>query len=247
MKIRSGFVLLSMAAVLAAQELPKEPEKRVTKVLRVRSSPQRLAALACFGEVGCRGNDQLNAIVLFGNPISVEGMERTIRELDTLNDTGIDIEVTSYLIAGSAEAIPDTAEVSGDILTPVVKQLKAIFPYNHYQLLGTNLLRSGQKAHASSSGDMRSLTKVSHPMRYAISYDSATIIPGPAASISLSNLLLEAKIPYQVGSTSLQFADVRIQTEAVTLRQGQKVIVGKTNVSDSDMCIFLVLTARLAQ
>ena len=115
---------------------PAQPEPE-TKVVRVRGDANDLANLACrgFGLV-CTPSQALRAVVLSGKPTEVALVEGTIKKLDGFNTEAADhtfknVETTVYVIAGSDEPIPGTHDVSGEVLTPVVKQLRAIFPYSH--------------------------------------------------------------------------------------------------------------------
>ncbi|MDQ2839445.1 MAG: hypothetical protein M3Y72_00055 [Acidobacteriota bacterium] len=236
--------------------------KSIVKIVRVHGDARNIANLAGSGSgTHFEVSEALRAIVVRGRPTDVANVEKTIQELDALSPSaassaGKNVELTTYVIGGSMQPIAGTQEATGESLSPVIKQLRAIFPYTHYQVLSTMIMRSSQNGKASSQGMMRlqPLPDVSQPSSYVISYDSAKVSDDASASIHLSNFRFSAKVPYVSGSlrgnnstyttTQFQMMDVGIDTD-VDLREGQKVIVGKANVAESDTCFFLLLVAKL--
>lgn len=258
MKIRLLALAVLSCAVLFGQNA--ENSSSIVKIVRVRGDAQTIGNLAAaHSGTTYMVSDQLHAIVLRGRPAYVEDVERTIRELDALStsspDSGKtkDIETTFYVLAGSAEPLANTSEVASGVLTPVVKQLRAIFPYSHYQLLSTMLIRSAQNGHGNTEGSFSTPGKtpdVAGPSHYELWYDSASMTPGPPASVHLKKLHFKARIPYPMerdsaGKTQFNFVVAGIESD-VDLLEGQQVVVGKANVSNPDICLFLVLSARLA-
>ena len=247
-----------------------QPEQ-IVKVVRVRGNADKLGSLACASfAISCRPSRELRALVLRGSLGDVARVEQTIHKLDSLDSEAAgsalkNVETTVYVIAGSAEPIPETQDVSGEALTPVVKQLRAIFPYDHYQLLSTMLLRSSEGSRAETSGLMKGVTELpdsAQPPNYKVGYANAIISNSPSQSIQLKAFEFSAGIPFVTGSlksksadssrsadvpyATTQFRVITIGTQAdVDLREGQKVVVGKVNVGDSNTCFFIVLSARL--
>lgn len=252
MKIRLARGLLLCPLLLSAQTAstePPQPENTV-KIVRVHGNALAIGSLAAsWSGIHYQVSDALKAIVLTGKSADVAKVERTIEELDALNAitpaaaaSERNMETTVYVISGGAEPISGVQDITGEALAPVVKQLRAIFPYNHYQLLSTMLIRSAQNAKASSEGMMTTAQSNSAPARpsiYKIGYDSAKTSGEPSA-IHLSGFYFDSRFSLATGEQR----NVAIQTD-VDLHEGQKVIVGKANVGNSDACIFLVLSARL--
>jgi len=203
-----------------------------------------------------RANDALKAIVIRGKPSDVEALEKTIRELDSASTTAAsrNVELMVYLLSGS-NSLPAPAGAADKLpaLAPVVKQLRAIFPYNDYQLVSTMLLRSGEGTKTSTNGLLKSFQNVpggSYPSTYGIQYDAATVSPEEAnPSIHLEKFQFNTRISISTGTGSaIQFQTfgIGIQTD-VDLREGQKVVVGKSNIESTDSALFVILTARLVQ
>ena len=264
MKIRLLMGLLVFSGVLHSQEDPF-----VTKVVRVHGDAVRLRELACSGSgvSNCEASEPLRAIVVNGHSTAVTKVEQTIRELDALSPSSSstisnkNVELTTYVIGGSTQPFVGAKEVSGETLAPVIKQLRAVFPYSHYQLLSTMVMRSALNGKAESSGLMgvQLNPDFARPSMYKISYDSAQLSGASPDTMHLASFRFSMKLPYvntplntvttksgsiPYANTSWSMMDLGLQTD-VDLREGQKVVVGKTNVSDSDSCIFLVLVARL--
>ena len=253
--------LLVCCGALRAQEDPY-----VTKVVRVHGDADKLRILACNGaEVNCQASAPLRAIVVKGRSRYVAQVEQTLQELDSISPSSAssssdkNVELTTYVIGGSTEPFLGAQDITGETLAPVVKQLHAIFPYSHYQLLSTLVMRSALGERAESTGMMgvRSTPDLSVPTSYQISFNSAKVSDAGSGQIHLAKFQFNVRVPYVSGSirasvpgeipraqTQFQEINVGLQTD-IDLREGQKVVVGKTNVSDSDSCFFLVLVAKL--
>ena len=255
--MKTIFLFVALAPVLLWPQTSAEapaPET-ITKIVRVHNArPEKLAELVIGGmPVIIRANDALKAIVIRGKPSDVAALEKTIRELDSASTTAAsrNVELMVYLLSGSnSPPAPAGAAEKVPALAPVVKQLRAIFPYNDYQLVSTMLLRSGEGTKTSTNGLLKSFQNGAYPSTYAIQYDSATVSPEEAnPSIHLEKFQFNTRISISAGTppaTQFQTFSIGIQTD-VDLREGQKVVVGKSNIESSDSALFVVLTARLVQ
>ena len=161
-----------------------------------------------------------------------------------------DIELIVSVIGGSDKAEPSPGGQPPEAMASVVKQLRTFFPYKNYQLLSSMLLRSSEGAETESQGVMKSLTSFenySHPSGYTIFCEKASVSPeeGRPAIIHLRNFLFKTTVPTPVGNTTqFQSINVEIRTD-VDLREGQKIVVGKANIDNSDLALFVILTARI--
>ncbi len=254
MKIILLFAMM-MPALLWPQTATTETSPAdVTKVVRVRTArPEKLAELVLGGPVIIHANDALKAIVLKGKPADVAKVEQTIRELDTASTTAAsrNIELMVYIVNGSSAAPTSSTQAEKlAALTPVIKQLRAIFPYSEYQLLSTMLLRSGERTKTSSSGLLKALQNAPGlpPSVYSIQYNSATVSPeATSPTIHLEQFHFDTRIPVPTGpsgSNNFQNVSVGIYTD-VDLREGQKVVVGNSNIESADSALFVILSAKL--
>jgi hypothetical protein len=149
--------------------------------------------------------------------------------------------LTVYVLNGSSSASA-TDEKPLAALAPVVKQLHAVFPYSNYQLLSTMLLRSGEGTPASTSGLLKGFGNSTTPSRYSVDYKAARVSAdetGPSIHLTGFHFVLSVAI-------GPQLFDARIETD-VDLREGQKVVVGKSNIETADSALFVVLVAKLVQ
>jgi type II secretory pathway component GspD/PulD (secretin) len=232
------------------------PSQRVTRVVRIYNEiPQKIGdVLAPGSPVIVSADNTLGVVVLKGKPEDVAATEQTIKELDVppaAFSTNNDIELIVYLIGGSNNSTA-TSDTNLAAVQPVIKQLGAIFPYKSYGLLSTMLLRSQQGKVTESSGILNyslSPEASQHPATYGISYNSASISsPKAKPVIHLENFRFNARLGISTSKTpnATQYQIVDIGTKSdVDLREGQKVVIGKTDVATDGSAIFIVLTANL--
>jgi hypothetical protein len=243
------FLLLCLFPALVWPQTPA-PEPTATRVVRVHSADaKRLAFLGSGGSpADVRADDTLKAIVIRGKPADVEALAKIIHELDTASAApeSRNVELTVYLLSGSNSPALAGAAESLAAMASVVKQLRAVFPYNNYQLLGTMLLRSGEGTAASTSGQFKQFGSAgdgAFPSPYFISYKAARISPdGMAPSVHLAGFHFNLKATL---GERRQF-DAGVDTD-VDLRPGQKVVVGKSNLESVDAALFVVLTVKLVE
>lgn len=242
-------------SVAFPQQTTTQPAK-VTKVVRVRYGvAQKIADLLVPGTpVTITADNYLKIVVLKGDPDRVASLEQTIREIDI---PGVmptpykskDFELVIFVVVGS-----DTAEFSSgsqppEVIVPVVKQLRAAFPYKNYQLLSSMLLRSSEGTRAESRGVLAGFESHSLPSEYVVEYGEAGVSTEDSKpAIHLRNFKFETRVTVQIttvpNTTQLQTIPVNIGTD-VDLREEQKVVVGKANVGSSNLALFVVLTAKL--
>ena len=229
-----------------------QPERKITKLVRVKYGDARtIARLAeTVGRVDIRADENLRAIVVMGLPADVASAEQIIHELDVPSSTpnAKDIELTVFVIGGSG-----SNTIGSDIpegIAPVVKQLRAIFPFKNYGLLSSMLLRSREGSPAQSSGTMKFGDSPNN--NYSVSYDQTTVDRQnslPAIHVHQFRFNTRFSTPVAPASkgaavTQWTMSDVGVKTD-VDLREGQKTVIGKADVGGSDSALFVVLNAKL--
>lgn len=234
------FALTFSPLLLAAQNVktPADPET-VTKVIHVRYVPaESLRDLVGHGNIGVFANNGLKAIVLKGTEANVTAAEQAIKELDvpSPSESARDVELTIYVIGASTQGSQMVQPVPE--LEPVFRQLKAVFPYASYQLLDSVLVRGHEDKMTSTSGLLRSFPDVrpESPHVYNIIFQLAPRSAAPGQIISLDRFVFDTG----VGNSDTK---VKIDTH-LDLKEGQKVVVGKTNVEDGNSALFIVVTAK---
>jgi type II secretory pathway component GspD/PulD (secretin) len=241
-------LFLCLFPALARPQAPASEAGKITKVVRVHTTATNLAAVASAGSpVDIRADNTLKAIVIKGKPSDVEALEKTIRELDSPTSTSgsKNVELTVYLLSGSNSSSSPAAESTAAAVTPVVKQLRAVFPYSNYLLLSTILLRSAADAPASTAGLLKAFGNAaegSSPTSYTILYKAARVSSDQAGpNIHLTGFHFLVRVPI-----AHSMFDAGIDTD-IDLREGQKVVVGKSNLENVDSALFVILVAKLVQ
>ena len=232
------------------------PPERITKVIRIHyGDAGRIAdILRHIAQVNTESDNTLNAVILNGIPQNMESAEQTIKELDVppVTTTSGDIELIVHIIGGSNEPLPTPADANPSTMVPVVKQLRAIFPFKNYGVLSTVLMRSQQGKSAGSSGLIKypfGDSGSSYPDHYKIAYETASVSAASARTIiHLQNFRFQGKVTVVTHGSSntsqIQSFDVGVGSD-VDLRPGQQVVVGNTNVASGDSALFIVLSAKL--
>ena len=262
--------LIVFFTLFAPAAFPQQADSKpadVTKVIRIRYGiAQKIAELITPGTPATVTADNYSkVIVLKGNPNIVASLEQTIHELDAPGSAPTsykskDIELVVSVIGGSdkTELLP-VGQIP-EAMAPVIKQLRAAFPYKSYQLLSSMLLRSREGGKAESAGAMKSLVNIgnySYPSSYSVGYNEADVSTEEnKPTIYLKSFLFKMRYPVVSGSlgkdntsyatTQFQQSDLVIVTD-VHLREGQKIVVGKANIDSNDLALFVVLTARLVE
>jgi hypothetical protein len=192
--------------------------------------------LGVFG-YAITANPSLKVIAISAPLSVVEAIEDALKRLDVPGVAPKNVELTAYLLIGSHEA--SSASVPPELL-PVITQMKSTFPYKGFRLLDTLLVRGRMGQMIEASGIVTVDPGVPHQTPYAFRARCTQVTPGEKGSvIRLDALKLELKVP--VGAT---FSNVTVSTD-IDVREGQKVVVGKSSVGGADQALIVVLTARL--
>ena len=243
-------ILLTLlcTATLFAQEV-----SRVVQLKNINAD-HTVSILETFssGKVRWKTDGRLGIVALQGPTDLVDAMEAAIKKLDVPRSPPPplppppptkNIEVTFHLLLASPQG--EATAVSPD-LAGVVQQLRNVFGLKSVRVLETAVLRGREYKGAQTSGIMAPPGKVDIHATYSIRYQNAVVSAGEkGASIRLDNLGFNAKIPLSQGAlNNVQFYDASISTD-VDVREGQKVVVGKSSVDSGSQSIFLVVTAKV--
>lgn len=241
--------IFSASGIAAADDTPSNPATTrapepgsTAKLIHIRyGDASKIQQMLQVIPVYAKSDPDLRLIIATGKKEALATAEQIIQELDTpaASLKHRDIELTATVIAGSnAELHLD--EIPNPDLAPVLKQLRAVFPYKQYAVFSSTMLRTAQSNFAQTTGlgpniftagDARLIT-------YTIAEDRATATQGSDGG----NRIHLQKFDFQLRSE-----DLRLSTESdLDLREGQKVIVGHTNIGNRGIALFVVLSARLA-
>ncbi len=195
-----------------------------------------------------RPSDEFNTITVRDFPENIAAMEEAIKRLDVPDAPSPDIEFHVHVLIAS-----NSATVSGEFpaeLTDVVKQLKATFSYKNYGLM-TSSIQRGKEGRRSAAGSGIAESKLfeiatpeSNPIFY--NYRLSSIIANRSASgvstAQIDEFSFHMRVPINVGSaskSSIQYQDIGFNTP-VSVRDGEKVVVGTTAVGDKGLIVVLI-------
>jgi hypothetical protein len=241
---------LSPALILAqdAESSRPSPSGLITKVIRVRyANAENIATtVPPARSLFIRGNNGLRVVVVAGEPKDVASVVETVKELDvpSISDVARDVEMRVYVIGAGPKA--QTPAVAASDIEPVIKQLEAAFHYASYQLLDTMLLRSREGETAKTDGMMKSFPTVQeqHANRYAIEYHLLNEPGDTHRTIRLDRF--EFRTHTSTAASNAETLNVGLQTN-LEVHEGEKIVVGKTNIDDGDSALFVVLTAKIVE
>jgi len=234
------WTLLAVAGLAFAQEQPK----LVTKIIDVKyADADRVARLVRFpGINGVNPDNSLHVIVLSGSPDAVAMAEAVVKKFDV---APANIELTVYLVSGSSHEGAD--DLPKD-LAATAKQLHGVFAYKSYHILQSFIMRDRENGHGSSTSG----TLPNSNATYSFHYQSMTVSSGPPRVVHIDNAQFSVGTPANNGIRTLDdkghpVMDTSTINTDLDAGEGQKVVVGKSNVHGSDDALILVVTAQVVQ
>ena len=236
--------LLLTAPVARAQEEKKAEEKSwPVRLFQVKyADVYHLANLfRAFGAV-VQPEGDMKALSVRAPKEVLAAIEESLQRLDVPQAPARNIQLDAYLLTASVQG------PSGNIpaeLDPVVKQLKNVFSYQNFHLLGTLSWRGRDSHGGRISGLLSPLSPDSaQPTSYVFQLHSAAITSeGKERTIRVDDLVLQ--LEYSLKGNS-QIRQASIGT-SIDVREGQKVVVGKANIDNADNALILVLAAKVVE
>lgn len=235
--IKYAFALALSPMLLLAQD-----SNEVTKVIHVRyARAEAIRDLVSRGGTTVSANNGLRALVVHGPAASVASVEEAVKQLDVPppNEQARDVEVTVYVIGASAQAIPEERFAAD--LAPVIRQLRAVFPYGGYQLLDTMMIRSREGRESQSDGILKSFPSGQNASLNH-GYHVLCVLGDRNDTGSDRTVRLERFAFTTRGENS----EISIHTD-FDLQDGQKVVVGNTNIDGGNSALFVVANAKFVQ
>jgi hypothetical protein len=194
-------------------------------------------------------DDHLKALAITTRKDAFTDIEQIIKQFDVPPPPVLNIDVTIYLM--SALGTPSSGAVPPE-LEAVVKQLKNTFSYKGYQLIDTEVMRvrAGQGGEVSGVVNGAPSVDGNKTISYVKFRSASVSTDEKGRAIRIDGLKVGFKIPTTSGSGSgqkqYQYIDTGINTD-VDIREGQKVVVGKSNMNGSDRASIVVLTAKVVE
>jgi hypothetical protein len=232
----SGIALAGMLAAQTpppAQTAPPAPptEKRIFQA-RYADVKDLANVLGVFG-YHIEANRDLHVLAVSAPHDVMAAIEDAIKRLDVPAAAPKDVDLIVYLVLASQQA-----DGSGGIpaeLQPVASELKGVLSFKSFRMLDTILLRTQPGNRATARGVIAGPDKTF----YDFTVNPSTVTEDPKGRlIRLDNLTLNLHLPGGLAAG--------IYTE-ITVREGQKVVVGKSNMGGADQALILVITAKVTE
>jgi hypothetical protein len=239
MRLFCGLALMS----LLAWGQDEAPQTTVRKLIQLKYVNAGQVSNLLRNFVGGRqwsmeADERLHVIAVRGTPEMVATLEDAVKKLDV---APLDFELTVYLIS----ATPQVGDQLPEALASTAKQLHGVFAYKGYQLLDSFVLRGrdgqGSNGGASAEGTIKNST-------YTFRYNRASVLDGTPKIVSLQNLILQIRMPSGVRNEKGQpeYKSTGLSSD-IDIRDGQKVVVGKSDVNNGESPLILVVTAKVVE
>jgi hypothetical protein len=242
------------AVLLAAPIMAQAPaaDARVNKLLTLKNAePNSVAPMFNQWGVSIVPMSQLKTLSISGPADKVAAVEAAIKQLDVAPKT---IELTVYFVVGGDQPNLAGGAVPQD-LRDVITQLKGAFTFKDYKMLDALTLRT----RAGSSADTSGILNAANPPRMSqFSIRNATVSED-GTTIRIDRMHAGLRIPYTrregVGTDAKGLANAQKSVEYINsgidqdvdVKEGQKVVVGRSSLEGPQQALFLILTAHVVQ
>ena len=190
-------------------------------------------------------SDEFKTIAVRDFPENLAAIEEAIKRLDTPEAQRPDIEFhVNVLIASNATGGADEYPPE---LGDVVKQLQSALRYKSYALMTSSIHRTREgRERVENNGVAESrLFTVNAPQGnpFFYNYSFSAVSLDATATVQIGTFSFQMRVPVNIGS-SIQYENVGFRSP-VSLRQGEKVVVGTTTMGDKGLVV--VLSARIVK
>ena len=241
MRIIYGLVFMSLLAWGQDEAAPRIVRKLIQlKYVNAGQVHNLLRNYIADSRFSMESDDRLHMLAVRGTPETVAILEEAVKKLDV---APLGFELTVYLISTTAQAGDQLPEA----LASTAKQLHGVFAYKGYQLLESFVLRGrdGQGSNGLLGGSAEGTIKNS---TYSFRYNRATVLDGTPKIVELQNLNLQIRMPSGVRNDKGQqeYKSTGLSSD-IDIRDGQKVVVGKSDVNNGESPLILVVTAKVVE
>jgi hypothetical protein len=233
-------VLIFVAS--AASLLAQAPADLITRIFTLKyADPRQVAQLLALVPKTKRmmPNYDLRSIAIEATAEGMKAVESEIAKLDVPPD-GRNVELICYFVGAGSNPAQGGHAMPAE-LAPVAAQLQKAFAYKQYRLLEALVVRARpmERAEASSmlSGTPPTMAQLKVRIRAV----------GADGGIQLDQFSAGMRVPTGGdGKGGIMYNEVGVST-ALDIKDGQKVVVGKSGVQGPDEALFLVLAAKVSQ
>lgn len=264
MRTLATFTLIALAALpLAAQEEPAPAPKPVEEHRVIPIQTDYLVEILMIlrqGELKCHASRELGLISMTGTKERLDEAEKLIRRLEAAaaaakqnqrEPVSSDLDLSIYFIGVGVEGVG--REISaGSRLRAVVEQLRRNFPYEHYRLVVSDMVRAAVwDDDVRVAGVMPNITldpegkTPPYKSSYQLQFEFRGFAERQGVNVAIVRGL-EAEwhiaVPAQ-NAFGFEMTQAALSS-AVDLPEGKLVVLGKAGLPGQGTGIFLVLEAR---
>jgi hypothetical protein len=238
LQIKEESEMKRLLLILALIAIPATAQEHIQKIVTLKYADPRAInnLLRSFG-IETQMDAGMKVIVLSGIKERVATAEDAIKQLDVPSSAQKNIELTIYFVAGTDQANPGGSAIPPD-LQSTVATLKSTFPFKTYSLLDVLALRTRSGVGAQTSGELSG-------SRLTFFRVDAASVDGDGSMIRLDRLHAGIKIPLPSGEGKINYTDTGISTDVVDVKEGQKLVVGRSSLDGPEKALFLVLIAKI--
>ncbi len=253
-----ALALCAATAAHAQTEQSKQEDNFVTqkmfqnRVFDIRNrDPISLSRVLAPLTSGFRGalvspNPEFRTISVRDFPENIAVIEEAIRRLDTPEPSRPAVEFRVHMLVASNEAaVPNSYPAE---LADVVKQLQTTLGYKNFSLIGAQIVRGKEGRSDNSNKGVADLRMANdtpankNPVYYnynlrSVSLDNA----GGQTRVKIEEFVLDLKVPLWLGGDKMTYESVGFRNP-VTLREGERVVVGTTSVGDKSVVVVITAT-----
>jgi len=238
MKRISIAALLLAAPLMAQADAPKpQPPERVQKLVALKYvDAQAIQNLIRMFNVDVTVNGQMKVVALSGTKEHMAAAEEAIKQLDVPSAAQKNIELTVYFVAGTDQDKGFGNPIPQD-LQSTVAQLKNTFAFKNYGLMDVLSLRTRSGVGASTTGWIGS--RITQFTIRSASLD------GDGSMIRLDGLHAGLRTPVSDGPNKINYVDTGISADVLDVKEGQRLVIGRSSMDGPEKALFLVLIAKV--
>jgi hypothetical protein len=251
MNKKLAFLMIAFAWCAAGQgttaSTSKPAEVETKLILLKHASASGVARLLNNAGLPVAGDNLLRAIVVRSTPDKIDQVERIVKQLDAEPQPLLQTEPTNcdliIYVLGGTKTSPGEGQLSQSLL-PVVKQLKAVFPYQSYRLLETLSQRTRVGESTSLAGILPPFegSNSNIPSKYVLIYTLGSVSSQRGQWIAkVDKFSFNVNSYFRVDNSSFS-RDAEVKS-SFDVKSGQKVVIGNASVT-GDESIFLVVEAK---
>lgn len=241
----------STAAPAAAKSVEYVEEKGFkTKIIEVKyRDPDALYRVVRTLGSGVKGavittDSNFKTMTIRDYPENIGVIEEAVKRLDTPEAARPDIVFHVHVLIAS-NAAGQAADRPAE-LSDVVKQLQGTLTYKNYSMMTSSMHRTKEGvAGVNNSGvaegnQFNVESSPERPILYSYEMNSVSIdsTPGAPSKVQIGNFIFNMRFPLNLGN-SIQYQNIGFRTP-VSVREGEKVVVGTTTMGDKGLIIVLL-------